>query len=57
MNNITIVRKINYNEVRFTFLEKEGDGVERVFQRSRLLDWNFLGYVLRRGYATGALLF
>ena len=27
--------------------------MERMFQRSRLLDWNFLGYVLRRGYATG----
>ena len=30
--NITIVRKINYNEVRFTFLEKEGDGMERMFR-------------------------
>ena len=28
----TIVRKINYNEVRFTFLEKEGDGMERMFR-------------------------
>ena len=28
----TIVRKINYNEERFTFLEKEGNCMERMFR-------------------------
>ena len=48
----TIVRKINYNEVRFTFLEKEGDGMERMF--SVLGFWTGIFSVMFYvGYATG----
>lgn len=37
----------------FTFFRKGGRWHGAHVSRSRLLDWNFLGYVLRRGYATG----
>ena len=38
--------------MRFTFFRKGGRWHGAHVSRSRLLDWNFLGYVLRRGYAT-----